>query len=120
MEPLQGAPVPRPLPFRRRIEILDAGSRTGGDRHDESVSCTPTTRPGDLGRNEPRQFLRLPVAGEHLAREVKGPWYDVTLVVHCPSPFDGDYAAEVDARKVDSAKVLRRSGPWKKGPGLVV
>ncbi|ACL66391.1 hypothetical protein A2cp1_3056 [Anaeromyxobacter dehalogenans 2CP-1] len=75
--------------------------------------------PGDPGRNEGRDFLRLPVVGEYVARESTGPWYQVTLVVHCPSPFDGGYDAEVYARKADSAGVLRHDGPWKKGPGVV-
>jgi hypothetical protein len=43
--------------------------------------------------NEGRKFLRLPVVGEYLTKEPTGPWYEVTLVVHCP--FGGTYAAEV-------------------------
>jgi hypothetical protein len=55
--------------------------------------------------NSSREFLRLPVVGEHLATETDSPWYRVDLVVHCP--FEADYAAEVYATQVDHREVMR-------------
>lgn len=53
------------------------------------------------------------MVGEFVAKESTGPWYEVTLVVHCP--FGGTYAAEVYARKIDHNKVLKAKASWPKG-----
>jgi hypothetical protein len=74
--------------------------------------------PGSLPVNQSCEFLRVPIVGEYFALDTSGPWYEVTLVVHCPN--GPQYGAEVYGRKVDDAKVLHDGGSWRKGRGPVV
>ena len=57
--------------------------------------------------NEFRDFARIPIAGEYLARDVSSPWYQVQLVVH--TPFECDCDAEVYAIEVDHLEIKNQA-----------
>jgi len=58
-------------------------------------------------KNEGRDFLRLPIAGEYIALESTGEWYRVTTVLH--APFPSEYDAEVYAVRDDHHEILRKA-----------
>lgn len=56
------------------------------------------------------QFARVPAVGEYVAKTVDRvqEWYEVAIVVHIPEAEQGEFDAEVYARRVDlDAEVAR-------------